>query len=303
MKVSAMLPFDRPEHSSDFWRADAVVAVGQALERVGFSGGCVTDHPAPTGRWLDDGGHNAQDPFVMLSLLAAATATLELQTGILVLPYRNPFLTARAVTTLDRFSGGRVALGVGAGYLKGEFRALGVDFARRNEITDEYLLALKQAWLGDEFALKGDGYEAFGNRIIPGVLRKPHPPLLIGGNSHRAIRRAVEHGDAWNPFFTTGLVSVAARTAELSGIDALAQGIDYMHEHCDRIGRVTPPRIVVAGLTDGGVEWRADEVLQRISRLESLGVTGVGVQLSGKNVQEWCDESERFGSEVIAYLG
>ena len=132
----------------------------------------------------------------MLSLVAAHTTTLRLQTGILVLPYRNPFTVARAVATLDVFSGGRVSLGVGAGYLKGEYKALGVDFERRNEIMDEYLKALKAAWTGDDFDFEGENYSARGNRIRPAPLQRPHPPLLIGGNARRAIRRAVELGDA-----------------------------------------------------------------------------------------------------------
>ena len=149
----------------------------------------------------------------MLSLVAAASRKLRLQTGILVLPYRNPFITARSVATLDVFSRGRVTLGVGAGYLKGEYFALGVDFERRNDIMDEYIRALKAAWSGEEFSFKGTGYEARGARILPAPLQRPHPPLLIGGNSHRAIRRAVELGDAWCPFFTAGPLSTTSRTA------------------------------------------------------------------------------------------
>ena len=141
---SGLVSFQR-EPTAEFLTPQAVAEVGAALERAGFAGGNVTDHPCPTARWLDNGGHYAQDPFVTLGLLAAVTKTLGLQTGILVLPYRNPFITARAVATLDVFSGGRVTLGIGAGYLKGEYAALGVDFDRRNEIMDEYMKAMKAA--------------------------------------------------------------------------------------------------------------------------------------------------------------
>src|SRR5262245_30530865 len=175
MRIDAALPFDRIAQGDEFLRPEAVAEIGALLERLGFNGCNVTDHPCPTGRWLDAGGHHAQDPFVMLSLVAAATTRLRLQTGILVLPYRNPFVTARAVATLDLFSGGRVTLGVGAGYLKGEYRALGADFDRRNEIMDEYLRALKAALSGEEFTFRGTGYQALGNRILPGPIQKPHP--------------------------------------------------------------------------------------------------------------------------------
>src|SRR5579862_8280412 len=155
LKINVTLPFDNIQNPDEFVRMEAVAQVGSVLERAGFDGGNVTDHPCPTGRWLESGGHHAQDPFVTLSLLAAVTKTLRLQTGILVLPYRNPFITARAVATLDVFSGGRVTLGLGAGYLKGEYRALGVDFERRNDIMDEYLRALKVALSGEEFTFQG----------------------------------------------------------------------------------------------------------------------------------------------------
>ena len=127
MKINVTLPFDQIENPAEFLQPEAVVEIARVAERAGFNGGNVTDHPCPTGRWLDAGGHYAQDPFVMLSFVAAATTKFKLHTGILVLPYRNPFITARSVATLDVFSRGRVSLGVGAGYLKGEYRALGVD--------------------------------------------------------------------------------------------------------------------------------------------------------------------------------
>ena len=203
MKINIPLPFDRTKEAEQFLTMDAVREVGAAVERAGFHAALVTDHPCPTGRWLDAGGHQAQAPFVMLALLAAVTTKIRLQTGILVLPYRNPFIVARDVATLDRYSNGRVTLSLGAGYLKGEYRALGVDFEQRNELMDEYMRALKLSLTGEEFAFEGTGYKAFGNRILPGPVQKPHPPLLVGGNSHRAIRRVVELGDGWNPFFTT----------------------------------------------------------------------------------------------------
>ena len=117
----------------------------------------------------------------MLSLVAAVTSTLRLQTGILVLPYRNPFIVARAAATLDVFSGGRLALGLGAGYLKGEYHAVGADFFRRNEIMDEYMVAMKAAWAGEEFNFEGSDYSARGNRMRPRPIQQPHPPLLVGG--------------------------------------------------------------------------------------------------------------------------
>ena len=303
MKINATLPFDRTDSPEEFLRPEAVTEIGALLERVGFDGGNVTDHPCPTGRWLDAGGHHAQDPFVILALVAAATRKLRLQTGILVLPYRNPFITARAVATLDVFSGGRVALGLGAGYLKGEYLALGVDFERRNEIVDEYIRALKAAWSTEEFRFKGGGYEARGNRILPGPVQKPHPPLLIGGNSRRAIRRAVELGDAWYPFFTAGPVSTTSRTAPMAGEDDLAAGIRYMREHCEQVGRERPPGVVLGSLTSPGEKLDAAALIDRIGRFRELGVSGAAIHIEGKTRAQWCDNAERYGVEVLAKRG
>ena len=302
MRINATLPFDRTDSPEEFLCPEAVTEIGSVLERAGFDGGNVTDHPCPTGRWLDAGGHHAQDPFVMLALVAAATRTLRLHTGILVLPYRNPFITARAVATLDVFSGGRVTLGLGAGYLKGEYHALGVDFERRNEIVDEYIRALKAAWGGDEFSFKGTGYEARGNRILPGPVQKPHPPLLIGGNSRRAIRRAVELGDAWHPFFTAGVLSATSRTAPMSGEDDLAAGLRYMREHCAKVGRERPPEVVLGSLTSPGEKLHPAALIDKIGRFRELGVSGAAIHIEGRTRAQWCDNAQRYGADVLSQL-
>jgi len=302
MRINVTLPFDQIENPAEFLRPEAVVEVAQTAERVGFYGGNVTDHPCPTGRWLDAGGHYAQDPFVMLSFVAAATKKLTLHTGILVLPYRNPFITARSVATLDVFSGGRVTLGVGAGYLKGEYRALGVDFERRNDIMDEYMRALKAALSGEEFTFKGTGYEALGNRIQPGPIQKPHPPLLVGGNSKRAIRRAAELGDSWCPFFTPQQVSSTSRTAEMSDDEDLAEGIKYLHEHCEKIGREEPPTLVLSSISSLSDNDDAAAMIDKIGALKELGAVGAAVHLVGRTRAEWCDNAERFGADVLAKL-
>jgi probable F420-dependent oxidoreductase len=302
MKINATLPFDRIDDPEEFLTPEAVAEVGKVLERAGFDGGNVTDHPCPTGRWVDAGGHYAQDPFVLLAFVAAATTKLRLQTGILVLPYRNPFITARAVATLDVFSAGRVSLGVGAGYLKGEYRALGVDFERRNDIMDEYLKALKAAWCNDEFTFEGSGYEARGNRIRPRPVQKPHPPLLIGGNSKRALRRAAELGDAWNPFFVSGPMTSTARTVQMADETDLAGGIAYMRDHCEKIGREKPPEIILGSITSPGQIWTAQELIDKIGQYAALGVRGCAAHVDGRTRAEWCDNAERFGAEVLAKL-
>jgi probable F420-dependent oxidoreductase len=236
----------------------------------------------------------------MLSFMGAATRTVRLQTGILVLPYRNPFITARAVATLDVFSRGRVMLGIGAGYLKGEYLAVGADFERRNELVNEYIAALKAAWTSDEFSFKGTGYEARASRILPRPVQRPHPPLLLGGNSRLAIRRAAELGDAWYPFFTTAEMAKTSRTAPLANDDDLAAGIRYLHEHCEKIGRERPPEVRLGSLSPVGKDFKPEPVLERIAKLAALGVSGSAVHIIASTRSEWCEYAQRFGEEVLA---
>ncbi len=302
MKINITLPFDHIDRP-DFTTMEAVREVGRAVEQAGFNAGLVTDHPCPTGRWLDAGGHHAQGPFVMLALLAAVTTKLRLQTGILVLPYRNPFIVARDVATLDHFSNGRVTLSVGAGYLKGEYRALGVDFEQRNELMDEYLKALRAALSGEEFTFEGTGYTAFGNRILPGSAQKPHLPLLVGGNSRRAIRRVVELADGWNPFFTTAGIDLSTtRTTSMTGEVDLQEGIAYMKAHCEKVGRAEMPEIVLASIAPPGEKWTPAQLIDRIGRYRELGVSTAAISMEGRTCAEWCDNVARFGADVIAKI-
>src|SRR3546814_16681909 len=132
MKINISLPFDQTEKPDEFLTPDAIVEVAQHAERLGYDGGNVTDHPCPPGRWLDSGGHHAHDPFVLLSFVAAATTTLRLQTGILVLPYRTPFLPARPAAKLGLYSKGRVTTSPRARSHTSETQVLEVGFERRH---------------------------------------------------------------------------------------------------------------------------------------------------------------------------
>jgi alkanesulfonate monooxygenase SsuD/methylene tetrahydromethanopterin reductase-like flavin-dependent oxidoreductase (luciferase family) len=123
--------FQYPEtHGADGDMLDAgpVADLAVAAEDAEWKGFAFTEHPVPGARWLDAGGHQALDPFVALGHVAAVTNQLRLLTNLAVAPYRNPFLLAKAAATVDKLSNGRMVLGTGTGYLKGEFRALGVDF-------------------------------------------------------------------------------------------------------------------------------------------------------------------------------
>ena len=198
------LPTQRVDRLEEFVTGAAVAEMSRAAESAGFDAVFVTEHPFPEKSWMDTGGHHALDPFVALSFAAAATTRIRLQTHLCVLPYRNPFLTAKSVASLDVLSGGRVILGAGTGYLEAEFAALGVDFAERNELTDEAIVAMKAAWSGEPLSLSSRHFDANDNFALPRPVQQPHPPIWIGGNSKRAIRRAVELADGWAPMPNSG---------------------------------------------------------------------------------------------------
>ncbi len=137
------------------------------------------------------------DPFVVLSFIAAATKKMKLGTGVYILPLRNPFVTARAVTTLDRLSEGRVIFGVGAGWLKEEFQAVGENWENRLGRMRETVEVIKRLWTEDTIQHKGQYYSFDAVKFQPKPVQKPHPPIEFGGVTKAALRRAAELGDGW----------------------------------------------------------------------------------------------------------
>ena len=137
------------------------------------------------------------DPLLVLAQIAARTSRLRLGTNVYVLPLRHPLATARLATTLDVLSGGRFSFGIGAGWLEVEFAAVGVDFARRGALTRECVRAMKALWTEEVPSFRGKTF-AFGPvRFEPKPVQKPHPPILVGGETDAALRRAATIGDGW----------------------------------------------------------------------------------------------------------
>jgi probable F420-dependent oxidoreductase len=305
MRFSVQLPTEKVEPDHEFLSAAAIAEMARAAETAGFDACFVTDHPMPDDRFLGSGGHHSLDPFVALSFAAAATTRMRLLTYVLVLPYRNPFLTAKAATSLDVLSGGRLLLGVAAGYLEGEFAALGADFDERNERTDEAINAIKRAWTEDGVHLEGKRFKAVGNTMRPRPLQRPHPPIWVGGNSKRAIRRAVELGDGWLPFPAPRRLARYIRTASMETLSDLEKGIAYAREHAAAIGRSAPLDIsfVPFGLEmfgEGTLE--PNRFLEQVAELERMGVTWLAVTLSCDSPAEYCERVNAFGEQILAKL-
>jgi probable F420-dependent oxidoreductase len=168
-------------------------------ESSGFALGVLSDHVAPTPDIASLYPSPFYDAFATLSWLAGLTDRLELGTSVTILPYRHPLLTARMAANIDRFAHGRFILGVGSGWSEQEFTALGLRFRDRRAITDEYLLAIHDAWTNDIVSLDGHYVTYQDVSTGPRAARSPHPPIWVGGSGPAAIRRAARFGDAWHP--------------------------------------------------------------------------------------------------------
>jgi len=298
--------FTHPMHSHPYNRelvtGSGIATVAAAAEAAGFGGFGFTDHPAPSQRWLESGGHDAVDPFVAMGYAAARTTTLRLIPNIVVLPYRNPFVVAKAGATLDLLSEGRFTLGVGVGYLKREFTALGVDFDERAALFEEALEVIRGIWTTDDFSYEGRHFSAKGITAHPRPVSTPHPPIWIGGNTAAARKRVVNHGDGWCPFPAPAMLAATARTAVMDA-EVLAEGVDDLRRRFDAAGGDFTGIDITFTNADGGSpgddDFNADAYLSGLEKLAAVGVTWVQVGLPGDSLAHVLDTIERFGSSVI----
>jgi probable F420-dependent oxidoreductase len=286
MRYSVGLPVDHVGAPEEFVTGDAIAEMAAAVEAAGFDAVYVTDHPAPDDRWLAGGGHHAQDPLIALAFAAAATERVMLHTHVFVAGYRNPFLAAKGVATLANLSGGRVILGVAAGYLKPEFAALGVDFDTRNDLLEETIGVMRRAWTEEGVAVQTDRYTARGVTQLP----RPAPiPVWVGGNSTQAMRRAVELGDGWSPFPNPPAASRAVKTPPITDVEELATRLDAARAYAAEIGRTRPLTICFAPFAD----------TRDHSVFADLGIEWLAVQLDGCATRaEWIDRVGAFAAQV-----
>jgi probable F420-dependent oxidoreductase len=187
----------------------ALIEAAQAAERLGYESMWRPDHlvlpvtVSPTYPYRSDGvapldpGWPIVDPFTAFAFLASVTSTIKMGTAVYILPLRHPIVTARTVLGVDRLSRGRVILGIGAGWLEEEFRVAGQDFKTRGARTDEIIAILKKVWTEPEPEFHGKHYDFDPIRFEPKPYAKPHPPIVVGGETDAALRRAARLGDGW----------------------------------------------------------------------------------------------------------
>lgn len=271
---------------------DGMATVARRADDLGFDAIAFTEHPAPTQEWLESrSGHETLDVTAALAFCAAVTERIRLMTYLLVLPYHNPFMAAKALATVDRLSGGRLTVVAGAGYLPGEFDALGVEFATRNARFDEALDVMRGLWSAKPF--DHDGTHFRGQDIIqrPGPVQNGGIPIVIGGNSPLAKRRAARN-QGWSPLLVDEDVAARIRMSSLTLEDLGTAVADV------RAAAQPENRLFVQVQTPHAYVLRrslsADEHLDHLTKLEQAGVDSFVLKLPGSSVANAVEGLEAY---------
>jgi len=238
-----------------------------------------------------------------LAYLAGVTERIRLVTSVMIIPYRNPILTAKMLSTLDMLSKGRLILGAGVGWMEEEFELLDAPpFAERGAVTNEYLQAFIELWTKDDPKFEGKYVNFSDITFLPKPVQKPYPPIWIGGQSKPAIRRAAQIGDCWHP---VGAIPAAPLEPE-----ELAENLVLLYQYAEKAGRdpATIQVSVKAPLYDAGdssgprrrFSGSSDEVRQDIQTYSDVGVTHLIFDFRTGDPKQTEDRMARFSEEVMA---
>lgn len=298
-----------------------LLSVTAAAERAGALYVGVCDHVAIPADKADAMGTTWYDTVATLGWLAAHTTTVRLLSHVFVLPYRHPLVVAKAFSTLDVLSGGRMILGVGAGHVEGEFAALGVDFGSRGRAVEAAVPMIREAFRNEFVEVDsgahggvdttGDGgSDAQGARttVSVGVGPRPvqvgGPPIWIGGSSKAAIRRAALLGDGWLPqgppkMGTGAAIEFIAETRADAGLPAEFDiGVIAGSVFVGEPGRDAPGLVLPEHATTGSPE----RIAESLERFTSRGIDQLQLQFHGVDAAQMCEQIERFGAEVAPLL-
>ena len=250
------------------------------------------------------------EQLTLLTYLAGVTRQIRLVPSVMIVPHRPPLLTAKILATLDVLSQGRLTLGVGVGWMEEEFQALGAPpFADRGAVTNEYLQAFKELWTSDNPTFEGEYCRFSDLKFLPKPVQQPHPPIWVGGQSRRAIRRAAELGNGWHP--------VGGIPASPLEPEDLAQNLAWLNRYAERAGRdpaeldvamKTPLYDVAAsdGSSSGDSPRRRfsgepDQILQDVQTYEDIGVSHLIFDIRGVDLAQAVERLEWFAAEVMAH--
>lgn len=231
-----------------FTSKESVIQLVGRAEALGYDSILTDDHVFRPDYWKRPGGDIEWEPFTILSYLAAKTSRIRLLVGCLVVPYRQPLAVAKAVASLDVLSDGRFILGVVPGYLPEEFTAFNLPIEQRGAMTDEFLAVMRELWTKESASFTGKWYSFKDISMHPKPVQRPHSPIWSGGSSLRAVRRAIEYGDAWFPLAFPVVTEEYKRQHEkiIKGFpiptgattpDDIRKGIAYGRETAKRLGK------------------------------------------------------------------
>ncbi len=277
------------------------VDMAKAAEDMGFDSVWASDHVVIPEKRAGLFTEYFYDPFVLLAYIASETSKIQIGTSVAILPYRNPVVTAKMAATLDILSGGRLVFGVGPGWMREEFEALGVPYESRGRMTDEYIEIMKTLWEKDDPEYKGEFFSFSDVRFDPKPVQKPRPPVWIAGSSERAMRRAALSGDGWQP---TGVSP-----------EDVAEGMAKIKSYAEETGRdpggitfsvrnrvkILEPETksesnVPAVFTMRGAP---DEIAEYIQEYKSRGVSHMIFDPDARDTKEIFDMMESLSKEVL----
>ena len=302
MRFTAEYPIERGPYAPEFLDPDVLAEFARTAEAAGFDAIAFSEHPAPSRKWIEAGGHDTFDPLAALAFCAAATSRIRLMTHLLVLPYHNPLQVAKTLATVDVLSRGRLVVVAGTGYLRSEFAAVGVDFDQRNTLFDEAVDAITTAWPGNAYAYQGQGFRAVDQVLRPRPVQQPHPPLWIGGNSPLTRRRVVRYGQGWSPMLTAGRHAPSLRTPAINSVEELAAAVTDLHTQLRDAGR-DPAEVEIQLEAPSPAEpgGPADAAAHRAALQEytKAGVTSALVHLPADSVGNALAAVRDYGAAII----
>ena len=221
----------------------------------------------------------SMEQITLLSYIAGQTSKIRLVTSVLIVPHRNPLIAAKSLATLDVLSGGRLVVGVGVGWMREEFQALGLPpFEERGAVTDEYIKAFKTLWTEDDPSFEGK-YVSFDDiSFLPKPVQKPHPPIWVGGESRPALRRAAELADGWYPLGSNPTFPMGTPEELQAGLERLAQYAQRFHRDPSEIETIYRTHQFELTKTAAGADrmpfvGNADQIAGDIRRYQDMGVT------------------------------
>lgn len=288
MKTNLMFPMRAVKRYPEWIGSGSLGELARFVEDAGFDGFAMSEHPYPDKAWLANGGHHAFDPFVSLSMVAEATRRLRVITYVMVAGYRSPYLAAKSASSLDLLSGGRLTLGMAAGYLETEFEALGADFKRRGKLLDEGIAAMRAVWAGVDHTGAEFGIE--GHESLPQPASPSGPPIWIGGNSAAARRRVAELADGWMPMAQSAQMAEITRTPPLEDLPSLKALVEAQLARRAELGRGPMDVSFVPfekDLLRTGASDFAAAVSPRLDDYAEAGVTWLTIEPSSRSYDDF----------------